>query len=380
MYTRRNLKMLQPRARAAACCGPLAVSAGARVKWVFPRHLSRRLVLSRRCATAPEHPGPLSTLRGRVGAETLRDDPQQLAAAEELQRIHSVLAAYCNARAAHAACEQAWQADIESMAAKRAKGASAAASEAGHDGSGRDNGAALAVEEALTLPPRPAPPPAPQGLYLWGGVGTGKSMLMDAFFDTAAAPNRRRVHFHQFLLEARCAARPHRWEAVAAARYDQADARRPAGARTAARMAAGADSDARPLDACRTGRGRGRGLPGRHLSVGHGVAKNDARPRPTAQVGLALAGELDLLCFDEFQARARALASAAAASPPRGGIHAVSHGRTAAIVWCGCATAHRIPTARRPGLGRRGRADPAAALLGALRPRRRCRRHLEPQT
>ncbi len=92
----------------------------------------------------------------------------------------------------------------------------------------------------------------PRGLYIWGDVGRGKSMLMDAFFDKTLVAPKRRVHFNAFMLDVH--ARIHEWRGLDA----KARTRRPEFVR-------------------------------------------EAGDDPIAPVAHAVARGASLLCFDEFQ-------------------------------------------------------------------------------
>ena len=102
-------------------------------------------------------PGPLTAYRALQREGDLRHDAGQLLAAEKLQSLHNALRGY----------------------------------EPAGDGGG--------WKARLGLARRKAEPP--QGLYIFGGVGTGKSMLMDLFFASAPVERKRRVHFHAFMQE-----------------------------------------------------------------------------------------------------------------------------------------------------------------------------------
>jgi cell division protein ZapE len=101
--------------------------------------------------------GPLTHYRARLRAGEIRPDPGQELAAEKLESLHHALAAY------------------------------------------RPSAGRSSWKERFGLARRPADPP--QGLYIYGGVGRGKSMLMDLFFRSAPVAAKRRVHFHAFMQE-----------------------------------------------------------------------------------------------------------------------------------------------------------------------------------
>jgi cell division protein ZapE len=51
----------------------------------------------------------------------------------------------------------------------------------------------------LLSPTRQAAPSGAKGLYIWGGVGRGKTFLMDLFFDSLTVEKKKRIHFHRMM-------------------------------------------------------------------------------------------------------------------------------------------------------------------------------------
>lgn len=68
------------------------------------------------------------------------------------------------------------------------------------DGYGLDDFATPWIKKILFRSSKPQK--IPKGLYIHGGVGRGKSMLMDLFFGNVGVKRKRRIHFHEFMQEA----------------------------------------------------------------------------------------------------------------------------------------------------------------------------------
>jgi len=152
---------------------------------------------------------PIAQYRARLKAGDIRRDPAQELAAEKLESLHNALVGY-----------------------EPATGP-------------------VGWKERFGLSRRREEPP--QGLYIYGGVGRGKSMLMDIFFRSAPVERKRRVHFHAFMQEIHAAL-----------------------------------NEARRTEADKVVRGRPRGKDRSRDDLVHGVARR-------------IAQEASLLCFDELQ-------------------------------------------------------------------------------
>ena len=65
----------------------------------------------------------------------------------------------------------------------------------------RDEWIAYKARRSNTITKLLVRPPIPRGVYMWGGVGRGKSFLMDCFFQAVPLTRKTRLHFHEFMRE-----------------------------------------------------------------------------------------------------------------------------------------------------------------------------------
>jgi len=140
--------------------------------------LSDRKYHSSIYAGKPSENGPLDEYDERVDTGRLRDDEHQRGIVESLQDLHDMLSHYKPPKVIHPT--------IESLQPQKKSIMSSLF--------GRKQSNKTTVE---------IPSNIPKGLYMYGDVGSGKTMLMDLFFDTLP-PNitsKNRIHFHNFMQE-----------------------------------------------------------------------------------------------------------------------------------------------------------------------------------
>ena len=146
-----------------------------------------------------------------VSSGEWRPDPAQASAVRELSALRASLIEHRRALRGffeRLDAHEARRAELEAEVALREKYVAAASSSASTDGADcrhRADESLRAAKRALrALPPSPTVPRPPRGLYLWGGVGVGKTRLMDAFFaslDDSTVRHKRRLHFNEAMLE-----------------------------------------------------------------------------------------------------------------------------------------------------------------------------------
>ena len=120
--------------------------------------------------------GPIHEYNNRVKSGRLRDDEHQRTLVQALQDLHDDLVLYHPPKVIHPT--------IESLQPKKKKGLLGSLFGGG--------------QETLKME---SPPELPKGLYMYGDVGSGKTMLMDLFYDTLPDNilSKTRIHFHNFM-------------------------------------------------------------------------------------------------------------------------------------------------------------------------------------
>lgn len=126
--------------------------------------------------------GPLARYRELIASGSVAEDPQQLHTLQSFDKLYTQLLSY----------PAPGSAPISSGTSKGAE---------------KDEG----FWGSWFSSPKPAAKPAtqstntsstaPNGIYLYGGVGCGKTFMMDLFYDSLPIQKKRRIHFNDFMID-----------------------------------------------------------------------------------------------------------------------------------------------------------------------------------
>ncbi|PMD19118.1 hypothetical protein NA56DRAFT_215343 [Hyaloscypha hepaticicola] len=150
-------------------------SKGRQIRLVFPAPIiaGQRRTLA---TVQNDDRGPIQEYEARVAAGRLRDDEHQRGIIESLQHLHDELRGYDAPPTVHPTIESL-KPTSKSMF-------------------GRLFGNRPKEQKLKDIPEN-----LPRGLYLYGDVGSGKTMLMDLFYETlpSSVHSKTRIHFHNFM-------------------------------------------------------------------------------------------------------------------------------------------------------------------------------------
>ncbi|XP_066533518.1 lactation elevated protein 1 homolog B [Hoplias malabaricus] len=184
---------------------------------VYKRRCSAVLSLVRGCSTLhPQHDslpsisdcnihnGPIAHYNKLVESGLLREDFQQKAALWHLEQLHRGMAGYTNIPLTLPQPEvKIINDELTKISETKERCTAKKLYKDGHRKSDEVTSKEEWEEESqgCDAEKEPAKPPPPRGCYIHGGVGTGKTMLMDLFYSHVKNSRKKRVHFNSFMLD-----------------------------------------------------------------------------------------------------------------------------------------------------------------------------------
>mmetsp|Transcript_88893 Transcript_88893/g.229310 ORF Transcript_88893/g.229310 Transcript_88893/m.229310 type:complete len:624 (+) Transcript_88893:132-2003(+) len=199
---------------------------------------------------------PMQRYKDMCGAGEITHDPNQEQVIARLDELASKLNGYVPQRQSRAP-------------------AAATKGTANGAGGGFLSGLFGGANKKSAAPPKPAELPrilpiGPKGLYVWGGCGSGKTFLMDMFYNSVQVERKQRIHFHEWMISVH--ERLHRLQKSKAMVQEKANTEWTATAALA-----------------------------QQKQLKNASAKNESADDLVEQVANEMMSEGWLLCFDEFQ-------------------------------------------------------------------------------